>query len=259
MTILQTMFDTIYSTDLLYKSECWKLCGDAHCCSFSRYKGGRARQNIILLPHEYAYMKQQGYLGQYNGANYLTETFQMTRAWLRLEMLSIETAPKTCPCTHAMRPTTCRLYPLLPVFEVGVGLVGVAIYYGLEDEIEKAVGMKVSCEIDRIAPIEIASFLKIANVIKSEPNVLFHVMAYDCVRRYVSNGLVRRQAEKTIEPTVAEIAMALPKIGCELLAGSLFDVNQLRSDLDRLAEAFADLYGPGFQQGTLATDFQAGA
>ncbi|MEZ5458847.1 MAG: hypothetical protein R3E65_05925 [Steroidobacteraceae bacterium] len=30
--------DELYSSNLLYVPDCWKLCGDAHCCGFSRYK-----------------------------------------------------------------------------------------------------------------------------------------------------------------------------------------------------------------------------
>jgi len=46
------LFDTVYSTELVYRSGCWELCKDAHCCHFSRYKHERTQgtQELPLLP-----------------------------------------------------------------------------------------------------------------------------------------------------------------------------------------------------------------
>jgi hypothetical protein len=59
------MFDTIFATDLVYERNCHTLCGDAHCCHFRRYKGEGSLHQLPLLPGEYEYMQNRGYLSQY--------------------------------------------------------------------------------------------------------------------------------------------------------------------------------------------------
>ncbi len=64
-------FERIYATDLRYVPDCYKLCGDAHCCNFSRYKQkfafmGRSHfQELPLLPGEFEFLRDQGYLAQF--------------------------------------------------------------------------------------------------------------------------------------------------------------------------------------------------
>src|SRR3954468_4396817 len=64
-------FERIYVTDLTFVPDCWKLCGDAHCCSFSRYKAKFrmiARtpfQELPLLPGEYEFHLAKGWLKQF--------------------------------------------------------------------------------------------------------------------------------------------------------------------------------------------------
>ena len=60
-------FDKIYSTDLVYAKDCWQLCGNGHCCNFTRYKsqftmiGKSHYQELPLLPNEYEYLQHKGY------------------------------------------------------------------------------------------------------------------------------------------------------------------------------------------------------
>ena len=60
--------ERIYSTDLTFVPNCWKLCGDAHCCSFSRYKAKFRMiaktpfQELPLLPGEYEFLAAKGWL-----------------------------------------------------------------------------------------------------------------------------------------------------------------------------------------------------
>ena len=60
----ESVFETIYSTDLVYAPDCWKLCGDAHCCNFMRYKskmsilGKNLFQELPLLPGEFEFLRR---------------------------------------------------------------------------------------------------------------------------------------------------------------------------------------------------------
>ena len=62
-TRFESTFDRIYATDLVYAPDCWKLCGNAHCCNFSRYKsqmsilGHQRSQEIPLLPGEFDFIR----------------------------------------------------------------------------------------------------------------------------------------------------------------------------------------------------------
>ncbi len=64
-------FEQIYATDLVYVPECWKLCGDAHCCNFARYKsrfkmiGCTPFQELPLLPGEYEFLASKNWLNQF--------------------------------------------------------------------------------------------------------------------------------------------------------------------------------------------------
>lgn len=252
MTDIQAVFDTIYATDLLFSEKCWALCGDAHCCTFSRYqRGDDVRQDLILLPLEYEYMNLKGYIEQYANLQHYAQRYALSHATLCFETLSIKSNRGGCPCTHEIRPTTCRLYPMLPVFELDVGLVGIERYYGLEDEIEKVTGMRSACRIESISPAERKNFLRITTAIFSEPNCLFHVMAYDCVRRHVQSALQRKQVADPIEPTTEGVSRARTLLGMDLLDGELFDVAELKSDLDTLAQRFCQKFGPEFQSSGL--------
>ena len=44
---LHDCFEKIYASDLTFQPGCWELCGDAHCCHFSRYK---ANFSLIEMP-----------------------------------------------------------------------------------------------------------------------------------------------------------------------------------------------------------------
>jgi hypothetical protein len=123
------VFDVVYETDLVYVSDCWKLCGDAHCCSFSRYKSRFkmiARtpfQELPLLPGEYDYLRARGWDAQFGEHEHKVVEFSVGDLEIRAE--SIVSYKSGCACDHDTRPTICRLYPLLPVYDARGALVGV--------------------------------------------------------------------------------------------------------------------------------------
>ena len=142
---LAAIFEEVYRTELVYVPDCWKLCGDAHCCNFSRYKK-RFRmiartpfQELPLLPGEFEFLASKGWLAQFEPFEHRAVEFPLDGYTLRAE--SVVSLRPGCACEHATRPTICRLYPLLPVFGIGGDLVGVE-QVGIYEEMERIAGME---------------------------------------------------------------------------------------------------------------------
>src|SRR5215475_12212810 len=96
------IFDEIYSTDLRYQKDCWTLCGDAHCCSFARYKA-RFRmiartpfQELPLLPGEYEYLAEKGWLAQFGDFDHRASEVELGTGCMRVE--SIISRRPQCAC-----------------------------------------------------------------------------------------------------------------------------------------------------------------
>src|SRR5262245_64791796 len=103
-TVDRVMFDEIYATDLRYVTDCWTLCGDAHCCSFSRYKA-RFRliaqtpfQELPLLPGEYEFLASKGWLAQFGDYDHKVFEFVLDKRCMRVE--SIISRRPHCACNH---------------------------------------------------------------------------------------------------------------------------------------------------------------
>src|SRR5688500_3170845 len=99
--------DLIYSLDLVYRPECWKLCGDAHCCHHSRHKAklpmpGAPYTDLALLPGELSYMQRRGLLIQYQSYEVQELRLPLSRGELRVQSLKIP--GQMCPCKHDIRP-----------------------------------------------------------------------------------------------------------------------------------------------------------
>jgi hypothetical protein len=64
-------FERPYRADLVYQPDCYKLCGDAHCCGFARHErhfcvlGKRRLQELPLLPGQYAILSTRDLLAQF--------------------------------------------------------------------------------------------------------------------------------------------------------------------------------------------------
>ena len=128
---------------------------------------------------------------------------------------------------------------MLPLFEPGVGLVGIEPYYALEDQLEAAVGMSTTCRVDQISLGELPNFLGIANAIAANSNVMFHFMAYDCLRRFALQGLQKRQEDpkSRTEPTASGMQRALQMLGVLLVAGQIFDSEAVKIELRKIGGA----------------------
>lgn len=236
------IFDKIYQTDLVYRKDCWQLCGDAHCCSFSRHKARFRRmakthfQELLLLPGELGYLRQKGWLKQFGDFEHRVTRYALGQGTLTIE--SVISQRPNCACDHDTRPVICRLYPLLPVYDINGVIVGtepLAIY----DELERVDHLAPACQLTAMPFGELNKFLMIASEISKSPRLLFYMMAYRIAKTHVVSGLqssIGTNCQSVF--TCFEVAY---------LRNRLIDHTRLRSELQSLARAFREKFGPQFQ------------
>jgi hypothetical protein len=234
-------FEEIYSTDLVYVPDCWKLCGDAHCCSFTRHKA-RFRmiaktpfQELPLLPGEYEFLAAKGWLNQFNPHEHRVFEFPLDSGTLRVE--SIISKRPNCACDHDIRPTVCRLYPLLPVFDRS-GRLTATEPLGIYEEMEAIEGLSPVCQVKSLPFEQFDKFLKIATELSRSPVHLFYLEAYRITKKHVAQRLSAKRAEYR-----CDIFAAFENA---FVRRQLIDKNALRTELNGLAEEFKNRYGADF-------------
>lgn len=238
---LVRMFDTIYSTDLVYLRDCWTLCGDAHCCSFSRYKARfkliaqGSFQELPLLPGEYQYLQERGWLAQFGDFDHKVIEYSLDHRTLRVE--SIISRKPNCACDHDTRPTVCRLYPLLPVFDVD-GRVTRLDSFGIYEELEKLDHLEPACRLTGLPFTEFQKFLTISSEISRHPKTLYYMSAYRITKEHI-----RSRLKRAVDVYCAS-SFSLFERG--ILRKTLFDHSHLKSQLASLADEFHMRYGSGF-------------
>lgn len=190
---LVQQFDNMYDTDLVYMKDCWKLCGDAHCCSFSRYKSRfkliaqEHYQELPLLPDEYDYLKHKGWLGQFGDFDHKTVEYAFNGSTMRVE--SIVSRKPGCACEHDTRPVICRLYPLFPIFDIHGHILGIDSV-GIYEVLEKLDGLQPACALTQLPFGELQKFLSISAEIASNPKHVFYCMAYRITIKHVRTNLM---------------------------------------------------------------------
>jgi hypothetical protein len=235
-------FELVYGTDLVFRPECWKLCGDAHCCTFGRHKarfaliGRGAAQELPLLPGELDFLVATGRLGRF--ARHQVRRAEYRFGPHRLGIDSLVIAEAACGCDHDARTTVCRLYPVQPVFDEAGHLAGIE-RLGIYDQLESLDGGETICRIDSVPLSQMPALLAITSAIAADPVALFHVMAYDLAHKHVSARVAARKA--------ARPASAFRIFETMFLRQELFDRDELDSALTDLAARFARRYGPGFR------------
>jgi hypothetical protein len=192
---LRAIYDTVYATDLVYVKDCWKLCGDAHCCSFQRYKS-RYRiiaqapfQELPLLPGEYAYLQQRGWAKQFQPYEHKVQTFEVDGRTLTHE--SIVSRRPGCACDHATRPTICRLYPLMPQFDLEGRLIGVE-QTGIYEEMERIGGLAPACQLTQLPFAQMDAFLTLTGALAKSPLLTLYLEAYRLTKAHVAGRLAER-------------------------------------------------------------------
>ena len=235
-------FERIYATDLVYVPDCWKLCGDAHCCSFARYKSRFkmiARtpfQELPLLPGEYEFLATKGWLDQFGDHDHKVVEFSIDGYTLKAE--SIVSRKQSCACDHDTRPTICRLYPLLPTFDLNGRLIGTSPI-GIYEEMERIAGIEAACQLTALPFDQVNSFLAIADELGKNPCHLFYIQAYKITKRHVSDRLAGR-----FDSSDRDI-FSLFEVG--FIRRNLIDWELLRKSLSSLARQFENHFGDRFQ------------
>ena len=239
----ESTFDRIYKTDLVYAPNCWQLCGDAHCCNFTRYKSamsilGRSLQELPLLPGEFEFLSARGWIKRFANVQHRVIEFPLSLGVMRLEFLVGHS--QSCACEHDTRTTVCRLYPLLPIYDLLGRVTGVDMSFGIFEEIEAIDQTPRACKLDQIPFSELGKFLTISNAIAQNPTQLFYVMAYQIAKIHAAEQL--RRAKQGAKPGTSTL-----RIFEGLYAlGRLMDGSLMRVRLDALSDEFARRYGEGF-------------
>jgi len=246
------VFDFIYSTDLVYKPQCWKLC-EAHCCNFFRYKSGPSKHvhEIPLLPGEWQYMSSKGYLDQYKDAEHTVLKVSLNVGVLSYEAIKIPTTG--CPCDHWRRPTVCRLYPLAPRYDLERGFVGVDSTFSLMEIAEEFLGVPRACQVDQVPFHEVEKFIAISKAIETEPVMMFRFMVLDLLKTFLRAGLRDNKDQIVDEDSnfsdPAQLSNAFELIQLAFLRGVVIDWRQAKMALEELGARFKKMYGPAFRLG----------
>jgi len=235
-------FDVVHQTDLTYVEGCWKLCGDAHCCHYDRYRRestpqDRGMTRIPMLAGEYRYMEERGLLSQYSSPRLETHALPLRSGLYRFELLTVPASGR-CPCDHNRRPTVCRLYPLLPVYAVGRGLVGIDTNFGVFEEVEELAKIERACKVTQAPFTQFDHFLRIATAVADSPDCMFGMMAYSLIKRHFRDRLLGIMRDQGLP--------AYPALGMMMSSGAMYDRDLLIADLDDMAAEFQRVYGPDF-------------
>jgi hypothetical protein len=238
------LYERVYATDLVYQPDCWKLCGDAHCCNFRRYKAKfrlLARgdsHDLPLLPGEFEFLEARGWQGQFRDFLRHTQVYDFGPASVVLDTVS--SFRPGCRCDHDTRTVICRLYPLLPVFDIEGRLVTTEAI-GVFEELELLEGLAPACQISTLPVAQMNLFLGICELLASNPVLLFHLAAYRAAKRHVFDRLAERKA------STGKSAFSLYEGA--FLRNRLFDHDVLKPELAAMYERFESRYGEGFAAG----------
>lgn len=236
------VFDLIYGRDLVYVPDCWKLCGDAHCCSFARYKqqfrfiGRVPGKQIFILPGEQEYLAARGRLTQFGKFDHKRTNYSLGEDTIAIE--SIVSQRVGCMCEHATRLTLCRLYPLMPIFDLEGKLIGIDRNMGIYEELESIDALDRACKVDAVPFSEMQNFLAICSAIATVPEFLFYFAAYRLVKLHCRDRIAAQTAspQKNSFQTFEEL----------LVGKKLIDHAQLDGQLATLLAQFRGRYGAGF-------------
>ncbi|MCX6848292.1 MAG: hypothetical protein NTY98_05180 [Verrucomicrobia bacterium] len=239
----RSVFDRVYSTELVYEPDCWKLCGDAHCCHFTRHKAkfrmmakGDTFQEIPLLPGEWEYLSERGWTAQFGDHEFRASTYEAGGREFRVE--SVISRRPMCACEHGTRTTICRLYPVLPVYDV-YGRVIATEVLGTYEELEKLDSLEPLCKISAAPLAQVNIFLELANIIGSHPVLLVYLRAYHATKRHVFDRLGARLA-------AGESGSAFQLFERGYLRRQLLQHDELRASLAAIIDDTRVIHGGAF-------------
>ena len=237
-------FERIYTTDLVFQPDCWKLCGDAHCCSFQRYKkkfrliGSPPGGQLPLLPGEYDWLRTQGFLGDFREHEHRVVTHTFGGRSLQIETMVAKEAH--CQCSQATRTTICRLYPLLPIFDEAGRVIGANPVFGSFELLEELQQLERACKVTQIPIGELNKFLVISEEIGRDPVALYYAHAYSLTMQHAKQRLPALHADRKDSDYFSTYEMSM-------IRSRLIDWVELDTELAALAERFEHRYGATFK------------
>lgn len=241
--------DGLYASDLVYVPDCWKLCGDAHCCGFARHKArfklltAQPFQSLPMLPGEYDYLQSRGWTEQFGEHERRVTEYAIDHRVIRAE--EVISRRSGCCCSHDARTVVCRLYPLLPVLDLDGHVVGIDDRFGSFEELESIDAMTPVCQIQSLPFSQTDVFFSMAHLIGSVPEWNFQLRAYRITRQHVFARVRERKATSTKSAFELFEAMYFMR--------QLFDHDSLRAELRALADQFEARYGDRFALAPSAT------
>jgi len=236
-------YEHIYATDLVYVPDCWRLCGDAHCCSFGRYKSKFnmiARtpfQELPLLPGEYAFLESKGWLTQFGDHEHKVVLFPIAGYVLKVE--SIVSRRPNCACDHDTRPTVCRLYPILPVFDVGGRLIETG-QLGIFEELEDIAGLDAACQLKSLPFEQLNKFIALVDALGRSPICNFYLRAYLIAKQHIAER-IRVRYERNGGSVFSSFEAAF-------IRRKLVEATWLSHRLGEVAREFEQCYGGEFKE-----------
>ncbi len=245
---VRSVFATVYDTDLVFKPDCWRLCGDAHCCSFTRHKtkfrlmAKEAGQDLPLLPGEREFLCENGWDKQFGEHEFRIATHEVAGRSLRIE--SMVSKRPMCACDHATRTTVCRLYPLVPQYEVNGQMTGTEPL-GIYEELEMLDGLAPACQITGLEFPQLNLFLKLAQTLASQPVLLFYLMAYRVTKHHAARSVAAKKA-------AAPEQSAFRLFETAYLRRQIVNQAVLDQEITDLLTAFSNHYGQRFEDGWAA-------
>jgi hypothetical protein len=145
---------------------------------------------------------------------------------------------KNCACEHSTRTTVCRLYPLLPIYDIDGKMTGVDRHFGIFEEIEQIDGIERACKITNVPFDEVSKFFDIATEIGKSPKAVFYITAYSMAKAHA------RQQLAMGKKTSGMSALAL--LERAFLSRRLLNQDVLRPQIEALAVKFKQHYGERF-------------
>lgn len=238
----EAALDQLYSSNLLYVPECWKLCGDAHCCGFSRYKArfkiltSQPFQSLPMLPGEYDYLQAKGWTSQFGEHERRVTEYAIDDRVIRAE--EVVSWRSGCCCTHETRTVVCRLYPLLPVLDVDGNVTAIDDRFGSFEELEAIDALPSACQVKTLPFSQTDIFLAMSRLIGSIPEWNFHLRAYQIARRHAFARVRDSKARST--------KSAFELFEMMFFMRRLFDHDSLKAELRALADQFESRHGDQF-------------
>jgi hypothetical protein len=202
--------------------------------------GHRHKQELPLLPGEHAFLQERGYLADYGDAEHRVIDYPLNGGIMKLEFLIGHN--DACACKHETRTTVCRLYPLLPLFNVDCDFTGLDANFGIFEEIEAIDQADRACKLTSIPFAEMNKLLAITTAISQSPKAVFYTMAYQITKEHARKQLEKAKAAQKPERQMSTLAL----FEGMFLLRQLLDQRILRPQLEDLSARFRERHGPRF-------------